>query len=113
MFSDDLLELLRLWWRSGHARGKMLPGGWLAARQAELVPVEYYHVVFTLPGVISDIAYRNKAVIYTILIKAAAETLITIAGDPKHLGARIGLMTRQTRAKPSKPHRPSSPKYRD
>jgi len=64
---------------------------WLAARQAELLPVEYYHVVFTLPQPISDIAYQNKATIYAILFKAAAETLITIAGDPKHLGARIGL----------------------
>lgn len=64
---------------------------WLAARQAELLPVEYYHVVFTLPRQISDIAYQNKAVIYAILFKAAAETLITIAGDPKHLGARIAI----------------------
>ena len=64
---------------------------WLAARQAELLPVEYYHVVFTLPGQISDIAYQNKAIIYAILFKATAETLITIAADPKHLGARIGL----------------------
>jgi len=64
---------------------------WLAARQAELLPVEYYHVVFTLPGPIADIAYQNKAVIYTILFKTAAETLIAIAADPKHLGARIGL----------------------
>jgi len=64
---------------------------WLAARQAELLPVEYYHVVFTLPGPIGDIAYQNKAEIYGILFKAAAETLITIAADPRHLGARIGL----------------------
>ncbi|MHA1108620.1 MAG: IS91 family transposase [Alphaproteobacteria bacterium] len=64
---------------------------WLAARQAELLPVEYYHVVFTLPGPVSDIAYHNKAVIYAILFKAAAETLATIAADPRHLGARIGL----------------------
>jgi hypothetical protein len=64
---------------------------WLAARQAELLPVEYYHVVFTLPGPVADIAYQNKAVIYAILFKAAAETLTTIAADPKHLGARIGL----------------------
>ncbi|NQW12748.1 MAG: IS91 family transposase [Rhodobacter sp.] len=64
---------------------------WLEARQADLLPVEYYHVVFTLPGQISDIAYQNKAVIYAILFRAAAETLITIAGDPRHLGARIGL----------------------
>jgi hypothetical protein len=64
---------------------------WLAARQAELLPVEYYHVVFTLPAPISDIAYQNKAEVYAILFKAAAEALITIAADPKHLGARIGL----------------------
>jgi hypothetical protein len=64
---------------------------WLAARQAELLPVEYYHVVFTLPAPIADIAYQNKAAVYDILFKAAAETLIAIATDPKHLGARIGL----------------------
>jgi predicted Zn-ribbon and HTH transcriptional regulator len=64
---------------------------WLAARQAELLPVEYYHVVFTLPAPIADIAYQNKAEIYGILFKAAAQTLITIAADPKHLGAHIGL----------------------
>ena len=63
---------------------------WLEARQADLLPVEYYHVVFTLPAPISDIAYYNKAVVYGILFKAAAETLCTIATDPKHLGARIG-----------------------
>ena len=66
---------------------------WLADRQAELLPVPYYHVVFTLPAPIADIAYQNKAEIYAILSKAAAETLITIAADPKHLGARIGLTT--------------------
>ncbi len=64
---------------------------WLAARQAELLTVPYYHVVFTLPAAIGDIAYHNKAVVYAILFKTAAETLITIAADPKHLGARIGL----------------------
>jgi len=63
---------------------------WLAARQAELLPVPYFHVVFTVPAEIADIAYHNKAVIYDILFKATAETLITIAADPKHLGARIG-----------------------
>ncbi len=63
---------------------------WLAARQAELLPVEYYHVVFTLPAQVADIAYQNKAVVYDILFKAAAETLLRIAADPKHLGARIG-----------------------
>jgi hypothetical protein len=64
---------------------------WLAARQAELLPAPYFHVVFTCPAQISDIAYHNKATIYGILLKAAAETLITIAADPKHLGARIGM----------------------
>ena len=64
---------------------------WLEARQAELLPVEYYHVVFTLPAPISDIAYQNKAVIYNLLFKAAAQTLLTIAADLRHLGARIGI----------------------
>ena len=63
---------------------------WLEARQADLLPVEYFHVVFTLPAPIADIAYQNKAVIYELLFDAAAETLLTIAADPKHLGARIG-----------------------
>jgi len=64
---------------------------WLAAREAELLPVPYYHVVFTLPAEIADIAYQNKAGIYDLLFKASAETLLTIAADPKHLGARIGI----------------------
>jgi hypothetical protein len=64
---------------------------WLEARQVDLLPVEYYHVVFTLPAPISDIAYTNKAVIYGLLFQVAAETLRTIAADPRHLGARIGL----------------------
>ena len=63
---------------------------WLEARQADLLPVEYYHVVFTLPAPISAIAYTNKAVIYGLLFEIAAETLQTIAADPKHLGAQIG-----------------------
>jgi hypothetical protein len=63
---------------------------WLAERQAELLLVPYFHVVFTLPAAIADIAYQNKAVVYDILFKAGAKTLITIAADPKHLGARIG-----------------------
>ena len=63
---------------------------WMAAREAELLPVAYFHVVFTLPGPIADIAYHNQAVVYDLLLKTAAETLITIAADPKHLGARIG-----------------------
>jgi Putative transposase/Transposase zinc-binding domain len=65
---------------------------WLAAREAELLPVPYYHVVFTLPAKIADIAYQNKAVIYDLLFAASAETMTTIAADPKHLGARIGLI---------------------
>ena len=65
---------------------------WLAARQDELLPVPYFHVVFTLPAEIAAIAFQNKAVVYTILFKAAAETLRTIAADPKHLGAEIGLI---------------------
>jgi Putative transposase/Transposase zinc-binding domain len=63
---------------------------WLEARQADLLPVEYYHVVFTLPAPISAIAYTNKEVIYGLLFDVAAEALRTIAADPKHLGARIG-----------------------
>jgi hypothetical protein len=64
---------------------------WLEARRAELLPVSYYHVVFTLPAPIADIAYANKAVIYNALFKATAEALLAIAADPKHLGARIGV----------------------
>jgi hypothetical protein len=64
---------------------------WLDARQAELLPVAYYHVVFTLPAPIAAIAYQNKAVIYGVLFDVAAETLLKIAADPKHLGARIGV----------------------
>ena len=51
----------------------------------------YYHVVFTLPAAVADVAYQNKAVIYDLLFKASAETLITIAADPKRLGARVGI----------------------
>ena len=64
---------------------------WLEDRQADLLPVEYYHLVFTLPAPISDLAFSNKSVIYSLLFKAAAETVQTIAADPKHLGARVGL----------------------
>jgi hypothetical protein len=63
---------------------------WLAARQADLLPVGYFHVVFTLPAEIAPIAYQNKAIVYDLLFRTAAETLLTIAADPKHLGARIG-----------------------
>ncbi len=63
---------------------------WLARREAELLPVPYFHVVFTLPAQIGAIAYQNKTTVYGLLFKAAAETLLTIAADPKHLGAEIG-----------------------
>ena len=64
---------------------------WLDARQADLLPVDYYHLVFTLPAPISAIAYTNKAVLYGLLFEVAAEVLRTIAADPKHLGAQIGV----------------------
>lgn len=64
---------------------------WLETRKAELLPVPYYHVVFTLPAAIGAIAYQNKAKVYGLLFSAAAETLTTIAADPKHLGAHIGV----------------------
>ena len=64
---------------------------WLAAREADLLPVGYFHVVFTLPAEIADIAFHNKAAIYGLLFKAASETMTTIAADPRHLGARIGI----------------------
>jgi Putative transposase/Transposase zinc-binding domain len=64
---------------------------WMAARATELLPVPYFHVVFTLPAAIGDIAYQNKAVIYDRLFRASAETMLTIAADPKHLGARIAI----------------------
>ena len=64
---------------------------WLEDRQADLLPVEYFHVVFTLPAPIAAIAYTNKEVVYGLLFEIAARTLRTIAADPKHLGARIGM----------------------
>ncbi len=64
---------------------------WMEARAAELLAVPYFHIVFTLPAEIGDIAYQNKAVIYDALFKASSETLLTIAADAKHLGARIGI----------------------
>ena len=64
---------------------------WLAEREAELLPVPYFHVVYTLPSELRDIAYQNKRVVYDLLMKAAAETTLAIAADPKRLGARIGI----------------------
>ena len=64
---------------------------WLVERQAELLPVPYFHVVFTLPVLAGEIAFQNKAIVYAILFRSAAETLTTIAADPKHLGAQLGI----------------------
>jgi hypothetical protein len=65
---------------------------WLADRQAELLPVAYFHLVFTVPAPLAAIALQNKAVVYDILFKAAAETVRIIAADPKHLGAEAGMI---------------------
>ncbi|MCP1850534.1 hypothetical protein J2R80_004357 [Bradyrhizobium sp. USDA 4541] len=120
MLSPSLLALLRAWWKMARPQGWLFPGRdpdcayttiaynscrnrhcpkcqgaaakeWLADREAELLPVPYYHLVFTLPGAIADIACQNKAVLYDLLFKVSAETMLTIAADPKHLGARIGI----------------------
>jgi hypothetical protein len=64
---------------------------WLAAREADLLPVPYFHVVFTLPAKIAAIAYQNKTAIYDLLFRASSDALLTIAADPRHLGARIGI----------------------
>ena len=71
-------------WRAAEA--------WLTARQEELLPVPHFHFVFRLPATISAMAYQNKAKLYGLLFKAASDTLITIAADPKHLGAKIGII---------------------
>ena len=64
---------------------------WLAEREAELLPVPYFHVVFSLPAEIADIAYQNKAVVYDLLFKVSADVMLTIAADPKHLGAKLAI----------------------
>jgi hypothetical protein len=64
---------------------------WLAEREADLLPVGYFHVVFTLPAEIADVAWQNKAIVYDLLFRAASEAMMTIAADPRHLGARIGI----------------------
>jgi Putative transposase/Transposase zinc-binding domain len=64
---------------------------WLAEREADLLPVGYFHVVFTLPAEIADVAFQNKAAVYDLLFRAASETMLRIAADPRHLGARIGI----------------------
>ena len=64
---------------------------WLAEREADLLPVGYFHVVFSVPAEVADIALHNKAVVYDLLFRAASETMLTIAADRRHLGARIGI----------------------
>jgi hypothetical protein len=64
---------------------------WLAEREADLLPVGSFHVVFTLPAEVADVAFHNKAMVYDLLFRAASETMVTIAVDPQHLGARIGI----------------------
>jgi hypothetical protein len=64
---------------------------WLEARQADLLPINYFHAVFTLPEQLRDIAYQNKRLVYELLFKTASETLLTLAADPKRLGAKIGI----------------------
>src|SRR5437016_11148822 len=83
----------RIAYRNRHCPKCQWPAAqaWMAAREAELLPVPYFHVVFTLPAALGAIAYQNKAKLYALLFTAAAETLTTIAGDPKHLGADIGV----------------------
>ena len=73
--------------RQGAARAE-----WLAARQAELLPVPYFHVVFTLPPAAAEIAFQNKALLYGLLMRTAAQTLTTLAANPKRLGARLGFV---------------------
>ena len=67
---------------------------WLSEREADLLPVGYFHVVFTLPTKVADIAVQNKAIVYDLLFRAASQTMITIAADPKHLGAHLGITFR-------------------
>jgi Phage integrase family len=67
---------------------------WLSEREADLLPVGYFHVVFTLPTEVADIAVQNKAIVYDLLFRAASETMMMIAADPKHLGAHIGITPR-------------------
>jgi hypothetical protein len=64
---------------------------WLAKQQAELLPVEYFHVVFTVPSELADLAFHNPALVYDLMFRAAADTVLTIGADPKHLGAHLGI----------------------
>ena len=83
---------------------------WLAERAADLLQVPYYHVVFTLPAAISNITYHNKSAIYDLLLKTAAETLITIAADPKHpFGGPQAVLAYLSRLHPPRRHRQQPP----
>ncbi len=91
----DHCQHLRVWYNSCRNRHcpkcqSLARAKWLEDRKAELLPVAYFHVVFTVPEQIAAIAFQNKETLYNILFRAAAETLLTIAADPKHLGAGIG-----------------------
>lgn len=86
----------RVWYNSCRSRHcnqcqALARAAWIEARQADLLDVEYVHVVFTLPRAIAEIAAQNKAVVYGLLIRTVADTLRTIAADPRHLGALIGV----------------------
>lgn len=114
MLSVKLLRLLREYWRAYKPSHWLFPGRprtrpcrhrhcpkcqgaarirWLEARANESLPIEYFHVIFTLPDAIGPVALQNKRVVYNILFQAAAETLLQVAADPKHLGARIGFLS--------------------
>ena len=85
----------RVWYNSCRNRHcptcqSLARAAWIDARRADLLPVDYFHVVFTVPPAVAAIAYQNKAVVYGLLFRAVAETLRTIAADPRHLGAQIG-----------------------
>ena len=85
----------RVWYNSCRNRHcptcqSLARAAWIDARRADLLPVDYFHVVFTVPPAVAAIAYQNKAVVYGLLFRAIAETLRTIAADPRHLGAQIG-----------------------
>ena len=66
---------------------------WIAARQKELLPTRYVHVVFTLPALLAPLALQNKKLLYGLLLRASAETLLEVARDPRHLGAEIGFFS--------------------
>jgi hypothetical protein len=82
---------------------------WLEARRADLLPIPYFHVVFTLPHALNPLAQGNPRVIYTLLFRAAAETLLTFGRDPRHLGGTIGITTILTHVEPNAQPAPSRP----